>query len=140
MGWALECVISTYGMDLLDPAIAINIRQLTSFIVYSIIIMPWIGGYSIALDSLTIHNSGYLILGTALVGSISYLFWYKSMSMTGAGRAMALNITYALWGIIFGFLLTDTIITEQLILGASVITLGALLVIANPKELMNLRG
>lgn len=139
LGWALEGVISTYVMDLLDPAVAINIRQITSFTVYAFLILPFIGGYSILFDSLTQYISGYFILLTALIGSISYLFWYKAMSMTGASRAMALNITYAIWGIVFAYLFTDSEIKMQLIIGASVITSGALLVIANPKELINLR-
>ncbi|MBF0315435.1 MAG: DMT family transporter [Oligoflexia bacterium] len=138
IGWSLEGVISTYVMDLLDPSIAINIRQATSFVVYLLAVMPLIGGL-IVFKSALLATSGAVILLTALVGSISYLFWYKAMNMTGVARAMCLNITYALWGIVFGYFLTDLKLTPTLIIGAIIITIGALLVVANPKELLNLR-
>jgi drug/metabolite transporter (DMT)-like permease len=144
-GWALEGVISTYAMDVLDPAVAINIRQSTSFLVYSLIVIPiglGLKGFSLILNTLSTHimGSGILLLFTGLIGATSYLFWYRSMNMTGVGRAMALNITFALWSIVFGFFLTDLKITMTLVLGALVITSGALLVMANPKELVNLRN
>ncbi|MBF0363745.1 MAG: DMT family transporter [Oligoflexia bacterium] len=138
LGWALEGVISTYVMDLLDPAVAINIRQGTSFVVYFFAIMPLIAGFVLFKDAFIV-KSGTVLLVTALSGSISYLFWYRAMNMTGVGRAMTLNITYALWSIVFGVFITDLKLNAYLITGAVVITVGALLVVANPKELLNLR-
>ena len=37
--------------------------------------------------------------------------------MAGVSRAMALNITYALWGVLFGALFTDVEITRSLVIG-----------------------
>ncbi|MBF0208395.1 MAG: DMT family transporter [Oligoflexia bacterium] len=139
IGWSLEGVISTYVMDLLDPQVAINIRQGTSFFVYLVGVLPMIGGLLLFKEALILPSAQMLLL-TALAGSVSYLFWYKAMNMTGVGRAMALNITYALWSIIFGYFLTDLKLTTPLVCGAVTITLGALLVLANPKELVNLRN
>lgn len=139
LGWALEGVIVTYAMDLLDPAAAINIRQATSFIVYLVGVLPAIGGFIIFRDAI-IAKSGATLLLTALIGAASYLSWYKAMNMTGVGRAMALNITYAIWSIVFGVLLTNLKLTPNLIIGSIIITIGALLVMANPKELINLRN
>lgn len=43
------------------------------------------------------------------------------MNMAGVSRAMALNITYALWGVLFGALFTDVEITRSLVIGAAAI-------------------
>lgn len=45
---------------------------------------------------------------------------------------MALNITYALWGVLFGALFTDVEITRSLVIGAAAIFAGMFLVIGNP--------
>jgi polyferredoxin len=65
--------------------------------------------------------------------------------MTGVGRAMAFNVTYALWSIPFGLLfaafgLYEFTVTTQAVIGAAIITFGTILVVANPKELLKLRN
>ncbi len=138
-GWGMEGVLSTYGMDLVDSDVAIGIREATSFVVYFVGVLPLVGGMVIFWDTFREHSLWMLALA-GLLGGISYLAWYRAFSMTGVGRTMALNITYALWGVFFGWLLTDLEITLNLIGGAAVITLGTILVTANPKELINLRS
>lgn len=137
-GWALEGVLSTFGMDMVDPDIAIGIREATSFVVYFVAILPAIGGTVLFFDSFQYESLYYFVLA-GLLGGLSYIFWYRSLNTTGVGRAMALNITYALWAVFFGWLLADLEITMSLIVGASIITLGTLLVVTNPKELISLR-
>lgn len=53
---------------------------------------------------------------------------------------MALNITYALWGVLFGALFTDVEITRSLVIGAAAIFVGMFLVIGNPRDIINLRN
>lgn len=141
IGWALEGVISTYGMDLVDSDIAIGIREASSFIIYIIAILPIFKGvgYQIAIDSL-MTKSGWYISGIGLIGGISFLSWYRGMNMIGVGRAMGLNVTFALWSVFFGWLLTDLQITSNLILGVVIISIGTILTIGNPKDLVNLRS
>ncbi|MDW7674987.1 MAG: DMT family transporter [Bacillota bacterium] len=137
-GWGMEGVLSTYGMDMADPDIAIGIRQATSFVVYFVLILPMFAGIYIFFDAFTTSAVGYMALA-GFLGAVSYLAWYRALNTTGVGRAMAFNITYALWAIVFGYLLTDIQITTNLVVGAIIITLGTILVSANPKELLNLR-
>ncbi|UQZ88806.1 hypothetical protein C4J81_06155 [Deltaproteobacteria bacterium Smac51] len=61
------------------------------------------------------------------------------MNTVGVARAMALNICYALWSVVLGVLLTDQELSAQSLCGAGVIVAGALLVVANPRELFSLR-
>ena len=39
-----------------------------------------------------------------LFATVSYLFYYKAIAKIGASKAMALNITYTAWAMIFGLL------------------------------------
>jgi drug/metabolite transporter (DMT)-like permease len=74
------------------------------------------------------------------LGGFSYVYWYRALNMTGVARAMALNVTYALWGVLFGAFFTPLEPTVYLYLGAGAIAVGAILVSANPRELFKLRN
>ena len=181
IGWAAEGTISAYGMDLIDPDIALWIREFFSF-VFELIIVLSCAGLLIArlsggsetyllMDGVTsvtqklswstaytfigrFFQNGHAVLWTlvaAAFGGYSYVFWYRAINMIGPARAMAFNVTYALWGIL-GYYLADKVahllysyesgyqITALMIVGAVVITLGAVLVVINPGEMVNLRG
>jgi drug/metabolite transporter (DMT)-like permease len=140
LGWAVEGVLSTYGMDLVDSDIAIGIREATSFFVYILAILPLAGGtaYQILTDSFT-RPSGWFIAIVGLVGGTSFLSWYRAMNMTGVGRTMGLSVTFALWSVFFGWLLNNLQITPNLLVGVIIIFLGTLLTIGNPKDLLNLK-
>lgn len=139
LGWGMEGVLSTYGMDMADPDIAIGIREGTSFVVYFVAVLPLIGGLTMFWDVFKEQAIWYIALA-GFLGGLSYLAWYRALNMTGVGRAMAFNITYALWAVFFGWLLTDLEVTPTLLAGAAIITVGTILVVANPKELLKLRG
>lgn len=141
VGWALEGVISTYGMDLVDSDIAIGIREAISFIIYVVVIMPIYGhsGYKLILNSLLTISGLYIAL-IALIGGISFLSWYRAMNSTGVTRAMGLNVTFALWSVFFGWLLNGLQISMNLIVGVVIISFGTILTIDNPKNLVNLRS
>ncbi len=180
IGWAAEGTISTYGMDMIDPDIALWIRELASAVFEFIFVLLGAGllishlsGGSEAyllMDGATQTtvalkwNTAYKIFGrffreggaivwtaiAAAFGGFSYVFYYRAMNMIGTSRGMAFNVTYALWGIPAYYLcdrLARTLcgyeygfaITPLMIIGAAVITIGAVLVAVNPKELARLR-
>lgn len=149
-GWAAEGVCETSAMDFVEPVLALNIYQFVSTVLYIFIIVPIviIYLYLSAPDFSAIKTLGAafssaglpFIICAGLVGCMSYRYWYRSMNMTGVSRAMALNITYALWGVIFSAIFTDITITTNLVIGAIIICIGMVLVIGNPRELVNLRN
>ena len=139
IGWGTEGVFSAYGMDMVDPPIAIGIREATSFVVYFVAVLPLVAGLVIFFQAFAAVAVIYVALA-GLAGGLSYLAWYRTINMTGVARGMAFNITYALWGVFFGWLLTDLQITPTLIVGALIIFIGTVLVTANPKELLKLRN
>ncbi len=151
LGWGIEGVICAFGTDTLDPDIAIGIREFTSFLVYLVIGMPvllvftGINPFPIIGASLGEISGWYCVIG-GIFGGTSYLYWYRSINKTGCGRAMALNVTYALWSLIIiaaGALVFPALLVSNLnattITGCLIITVGTILVVANPKELLNLR-
>ncbi len=139
-GWAAEAVIIAYGLR--DPEItddeALQIRQLTSAIFYGIIILPLINGWEITLDILPTATTA-IILAAALFGTTSYLFYYKAINKIGATKAMALNITYSAWSIIFGFLLLRETVSIKEIICALVIIGGSIVAGGDIRELFDFR-
>ncbi|WP_325537393.1 DMT family transporter [Sporomusa sp.] len=135
VGWALEGVISTYGMHAINPDIAVGIRKATSFLVFLIVIFPLLGEipYQVLIEALTAKAFWYIAV-TALAGAGSYLMWYRAMHLIGVGRAMSLNITYVLWAIFFEWLFSGLQLTIALFLGAVIIIIGTLFVVSNPEK------
>jgi len=138
-GWGAEGVLSAFGMDMVDPAVAIGIREGSSFVVYFVAIIPAVAGMAIFWEAFLANAILYIALA-GFLGGLSYLAWYRAINMTGVARAMAFNISYALWAVFFGWLLTGLQITPTLLGGAAIITVGTILVTANPKELLKLRN
>ncbi len=148
VGWAVEGVCVTSGMDFIDPAVALNVYQLLSSLLYACIIIPSAVWYTrgavpdfspaVLMQALSGSVPVFFVLA-GIIGCLAYRCWYRSLNMTGVSRGMALNITYALWGVLFSALFTDTEITHTLVMGAVMIFAGMCLVIGNPRDLVNLR-
>lgn len=116
-GWGIEAVI--LAKCLTDSEVtdeyALQIRQTTSAAFYALILLPVFGsmvgspleGWKFAL-SLFCHT-GWLIPVLAIAGlfaTVSYLFYYRAIAQIGASKAMALNVTYTAWALIFGVVIS----------------------------------
>jgi len=146
LGWGLEGVICAYGMELIDPDIAIGLRYITSFLVYLFGVVPFVAGfgtagYSLFIDVFTTNPGTLLIVLIAgIVMAISYYWYYEAINMAGASRTMALMIMYALWGVIFGWVFAGSVsVTANIVLGTIIIFVGAVFVTGKPSELFKLR-
>lgn len=136
LGWGLESVICAYGMkEDVTAEHALNIRQLTSGIFYGVIMLPLLKGHFLTLQVMSSKVSLWLIL-TALVGTTSYMFYYRAINTIGAARSTSLNITYAIWAIIIQVVFFGNSVNAQLIAGCIVTFTGTLLVVGNPLELV----
>lgn len=132
-GWGIEAVI--LAKCLKSPEIknehALLIRQTVSAAVYGAVILPILGGWRFTCSLFVGENVSLLALAAAaaLCATVSYLFYYKTISKTGAAKAMALNITYTAWAIVFGVFITkDTSVLDPLTLicSAAVVICGIL--------------
>ncbi len=151
--WALEGVLVTYANDMADPRVSVGIyRTFISGLVYLLVLVPLVSaffkvgtiGWTIFSQAFALGTPVFWIAIAAIGAATTYTTFYTAMNMTGVGRAMALNTTMSLWSIVFGVTLKalgiiEYSVTAQAILGVIVIVVGTTLVVANPKELLQLR-
>ena len=135
-GWGTEAVIIAYALRFgdADDECCLQIRQTTSALVYAIILMPLLGGWGCTIDAF-LSPAMPIIALAALLGTVSYLCYYKAIDTIGAAKAMALNISYSGWAIPIGFLLLGTIPTPTGIVCALVIIVGAIVAATDVREL-----
>ncbi|MDB1921746.1 DMT family transporter [Clostridium tertium] len=128
-GWGSEAVICAYGMrdEEVDSESALQIRQLTSAIVYGVIIIPIIKAIPLMIDAVK-GNVILLIAITALFGTISYLCYYGAIHKIGATKAMGINITYFVWTIIFDVIFLKSSLSIKTIIFGSIVMIGSYLV------------
>lgn len=140
-GWGIEAVV--LAKCLKDPEVtdeyALQIRQTTSAITYGAVILPAIGGWGFTADLFT-QSTGWLlpvIAIAALFATVSYLFYYKAIAKIGASKAMALNVTYTAWAILFTVvILRDTSVLSPLtIVCALVVLVCGIFAAADYKEI-----
>lgn len=109
-----------------ESSVAICMRQIISAIFYGVIVISFVSGYPLVSDIFN-TNIIFLFIGTALVGSLSYLFWYKAINLIGVPRGMSLNITYIVWTMIFSKLVLNTDLNFQFVIASLIIFLGVVM-------------
>ena len=141
-GWGIEAVILAKCMQ--DPEIkdeyALQIRQTTSALVNGLIVLPIVKGWGFTVDLFATKEMGILILTiaiAALFATVSYLFYYRAISQIGASKAMALNVSYSAWAIVFTivFLRDMSVLTPTTIICTFVVLVCSILAAADFKEL-----
>lgn len=137
IGWSSEAVICAYGMkeEEVSPEQSLQIRQVTSAIVYGLLIIPIIKGIKFTLSVVPTSSTGIIIL-TALAGTASYVFYYKGIHKIGATRAMSLNITYSAWSIFFGLILLGNDIDLKSIACCVIIMIGSVMAAGDLKDII----
>ena len=140
IGWASEAVIIAYGLKTqeISDRLALQIRQLTSAIFYGAIILPFVGGWSFTVAMLPTKTAAIILLA-ALFGTASYLFYYKAINKIGASKAMALNITYSAWSIIFGAIILNEEVSLRSVIYALIIVCGSVTAAANLEEIVKFK-
>lgn len=147
IAWGIEGVLATYGTDTCDSDVGGGLRVMSGTVTAVVLLIVFSGktGLEVLASCFTIYPLTFLaVFGVAICSSLSVNYWYRAFGMTGASRAMAINSTYGLWGILFSlvlslFGLTEFILTSYLVIGAILMVVGVTLVVANPKELIRLR-
>lgn len=140
-GWGIEAVILAKCMQ--DPEVkdeyALQIRQTTSALVYGVIILPILRGWGFTASLFTSGTKWLIptIAIAAFFATLSYLCYYKAISTIGASKAMALNVTYGAWAIVFTVLiLRDTsVLTPVTVICAIIVIVCGILAAADFKDL-----
>lgn len=139
VGWGSEGVLCAWGMrgGTVDNDTALQIRETTSTLAYAFVVMPVFGAWSLAgQTALNISMLGIIL--AALAGTASYLCYYESIAIIGASRAMALNISYSAWAVVFGFILQGTVPTMVTIVLSLIILISTVLAASNWSELFHI--
>lgn len=111
IGWGSEAVACAWATrkHSVDDEVMLHIRETVSALSYAIVIMPLctlLPVFRVRIDSVYLL---VLALVISLLGTASYLCYYRGIAKVGATRAMAGNITYAVWSMIAAALLSQTI-------------------------------
>lgn len=140
-GWGIEAVILAKCMQNLEVTdeIALQIRQTTSAVVYGLVLLPLLNGWPLTISLFS--GTGTLlptIAFAAFFATVSYLFYYRAISQIGASKAMAVNVTYAAWSIVFTVLIfKDTSVLNPVTITCTVVVLiCGVLAAADYKELL----
>lgn len=136
IGWASEAVICAYGMkeEEITPEQSLQVRQLTSSVIYGFLIIPIIKGVKFTTEVIPTGGS-VLILLTAFAGTASYVCYYKGIHKIGSIKAMSLNITYSAWAIIFGVILLRNTIDLKSIICCLLIIMGSIMASGDIKSI-----
>lgn len=132
--WGSEVVLSYYGMNDMDPDIAITLRECISGGVLLFIVC--ITGKFFTLKELLQYSSGtFLLSGAGVIAGFSYLLWYAANKQIGCAKGMAANSTYVIWGVVCNTLYMGLhSISIQILIGCFCVMLGIILVSLNSSE------
>lgn len=138
IGWGSEAVFCAWGMrdDAVDNETALQIRETTSALVYCIFVLPVFGAWIFTVSVIPSLATGVVALA-ALAGASSYLFYYKGISVIGAAKGMALNISYSAWAVVLGLVLLGAVPGPVEIVCCVAILCGTVLAASNWKELFS---
>jgi drug/metabolite transporter (DMT)-like permease len=128
-GMALEGNVATRVMTRVDASTAMAARMGFSAMMFAVTLLAVPGGVAAATSAARTGDLYLLIIAAGLVGGYSYAVWYHAIRKIGAPRAMALNITYALWGTLFAWAFQHAKISFLALTGCVIVSIGAVLTI-----------
>lgn len=136
VGWGSEAVLCAWGMrdDAVDNETALQIRETTSALAYALVALPLFGAWGFTLQAAPSAATGIVAL-SGLSGTASYLLYYRGIIRIGAARAMALNVSYSAWAVVFGFLLQGTVPNVATVVCCFVILAGTVLAASDWNDL-----
>jgi drug/metabolite transporter (DMT)-like permease len=129
VGLALDGIVATRAMARMDPDTVAVAREMFVAVLFAVAVLIIPGGISLAR---TVVMSRGFYLPTIVAGFISgysYMVWYHAIRKIGAARAMALNITYAMWGILFALIFRQAGVSPLAVAGCVIVSVGAVLTI-----------
>lgn len=145
-GWGIEGVILAKCMK--NPDVkneyALQIRQTTSALFYAAVILPVLKGWGFTAGLFTSHTKWLIptIALAAFFATVSYLCYYKAIATIGVSKAMALNITYAAWAVIFTVIILrdKSVITPVSVICTAVVIICGIFAATDFKELFSKRS
>ena len=132
-GPALEGIAATHAMMTVDADTAMAVRQMFSAIQLGLLVLIVPHGESVAAVVARTGGLGLPLIVAGIIGGYSWAIWYRSIRQIGVAKAMTLNITYAMWGILFAWLFVHAAPSPLVVAGCVACSVGAALVIMSDK-------
>ncbi len=129
-----EGIVATRVMVDLDPNTVMTVREFLSAVMFGIAVLVVPGGFAVVGQIVGDGELALPIVVAGVVGGYSYAIWYRSIRKIGVARAMALNVSYAMWGVLFAWGLQRSSVTVMAICGCAVVTVGAVLTIMSGRR------
>ena len=101
---ALEGILAYKVMVTADPDAVLVLRQVFSAVLLAVAVLAVPDGIT-TMWALRMSDVGLLILIAGAIGGYSYATWYRAIRKIGVAKAMTLNITYAMWGILLAWMI-----------------------------------
>jgi uncharacterized membrane protein len=154
--WGVEGCVGGRATCMIDPQIAINIRQLVSGVGNLCLVLPALTlacgeplgqSYVLVAQALTDKSSVVFFACSGFAAYFSFMSWYRANSMCGTALGMAINGTYTFtaplftWiivGLVLGF---DGYALPSVAWVAAVVNLvGICLIAVNPLDMVKKDG
>ena len=131
---ALEGIVATRAMVGLDTNTVMAVQKVLSAVMFGLVLLVIPGG--IATTGGVMANTGLIvpIVCAGMIAGYSYVAWYRSIRKIGVARAMALNISYAMWGAVLAWGLRHAPLTLLALTGCAVVTAGAVVTILSGRD------
>jgi drug/metabolite transporter (DMT)-like permease len=131
---ALEGIVATRAMVGLDTNTVMAGRELLSAVMFGLVVLVVPGAVTAVGQIVADAGLTVLIAGAGAVGGYSYVIWYRSIRKIGVAKAMALNISYAMWGVLFAWIVLHAPPEPLAITGCVVVSAGAVLTILSGRR------
>src|SRR3954451_11525409 len=123
-GIAVEGILAYKVMITADPDAVLVLRQIISAVLLAIAVVAVPDGFD-TTSVLTMPDVGLIVLVAGAIGGCSYATWYRAIRKIGVAKAMTLNITYAMWGILLAWMLQQASASPLAVVGCVVVVAGA---------------
>ena len=130
---ALEGILAYKVMVTADPDAVLVLRQVFSAVLLAIAVLAVPDGIT-TMWALRMSDVSLLILIAGAIGGYSYATWYRAIRKIGVAKAMTLNITYAMWGILLAWMIQQASASPSAVAGCIVVVAGAGLTILSGRQ------
>lgn len=124
-GLALEGVVATRAMANVDADTVMTVREVFSALLFAVVILSVPDGIPTVTAVLLTPGRSLPLIIAGFIGGYSFAIWYRAIRKIGVAKAMALNITYAMWGTLFAWLFERGGISLLAASGCLIVTAGA---------------
>src|SRR5919198_1749022 len=108
-----------------DADTTMAVRELFSALMFAVAVALVPAGVTTTLTVAHTHDVYLPIVVAGLIGGYPLAIWYRSVRKIGLAKAMALNITYAMWGVLFAAALHRATPGMLAVAGSAIVTIGA---------------